>query len=267
LAGAIVTVNAALLRRWEQAARKGERVNVTRDISLMVLEVTLTAIFGRDYGQVAPHFAILSDETVRDLQFARAFRMLGNIVVEVAARRRAENRNATDILGMLMAARDRDSGQAMPNRQLVNEIMTLIVAGHETTASTLNWAWYLLSQHPDAEARLSSEFGRLHTGAFPGLAELPKFAYTRQVVDETLRLYPAVWLISRRARKDDRLGDYFVPTGTEVYIHFTLLHPAPPRPLGGSGSLRSGSLRARSFAGSAPAGDAPVFRGPAKLHR
>jgi cytochrome P450 len=103
----------------------------------MVLEVTLTAIFGRDYGQVAPHFGILSDETVRDLQFARAFRMLGNIVVEVAARRRAENTNATDILGMLMAARDRGSGRAMPDRQLVNEIMTLIVAGHETTAGTI----------------------------------------------------------------------------------------------------------------------------------
>jgi cytochrome P450 len=227
LAGAIVTANAALLRTWEEAARRGERVNVTRDISLMVLEVTLTAIFGRDYGQVASHFSILSDEPARDLQFARAFRMLGNIVVEVAARRRAENTNATDILGMLMAARDRDSGQSMPDRQLVNEIMTLIVAGHETTASTLNWAWYLLSQHPDAEERLSSELGRLHAGAFPGLADLPKFAYTRQVVDEALRLYPAVWLISRRAREDDRLGGYFVPAGTEVYIspYFIQRHP------------------------------------------
>jgi cytochrome P450 len=82
----------------------------------------------------------------------------------------------------------------------------------------LNWAWYLLSQHPEVEQKLSNELGSLPASGFPGVGELPKFAYTRQVIDEALRLYPAVWLISRRALKDDRLGDYLVPAGTEVYI-------------------------------------------------
>ncbi len=227
LTGVISAANVALLERWEQAARNNGSVNVTRDVSLVALEVVLVAIFGRDYAQVAPHFGILSDESARDLQFAQAFRALGKIVVQVAARRRKEAIDATDILGMLMAARDRDSGEAMPDHQLVNEIMTLIVAGHETTAGTLNWAWYLLSQHPEVEEKLSRELGNLPAGEVPQLGDLPKFTYTRQVIDEALRLYPAVWLISRRALKDDRLGDYFVPAGTEVYIspYFIQRHP------------------------------------------
>jgi cytochrome P450 len=227
LTGVISAANVALLERWEQAARNNDSVNVTRDVSLVALEVVLVAIFGRDYQDVAPHFNILSDESARDLQFAQAFRALGKIVVQIAARRRSENIVATDILGMLMAARDRDSGQAMPDHQLVNEIMTLIVAGHETTAGTLNWAWYLLSQHPEVEQKLSGELGNLLASDVPDLDDLPKFAYTRQVIDEALRLYPAVWLISRRALQDDRLGDYFVPAGTEVYIspYFIQRHP------------------------------------------
>ena len=210
--------NLAQLRRWEQAARKGVSINLTRDISGLVLEVTLTAIFGSDYEQVAPHFNILSEESARTLAFAQAFRSLGKILLELFAQRRKEKTVSVDILGRLMDARDEKSGQAMPDRQLVNEILTLIVAGHETTASTLNWTWYLLSQHPEAEEKLSSELDNLLGTTFPDLADLPRFTYTRQVIDETLRLYPAVWLLTRRALKDDCLGDYFVPAGTEIYI-------------------------------------------------
>jgi enediyne biosynthesis protein E7 len=112
-------------------------VNITSDISHMVLKVVLVSIFGDDYEQVAPHFNILSDESARNLQFAQKFRPLGKIVSEVADQRRKQHRTATDMLGMLMEARDRRS-QAMLDSQLVREIITLIVAGHETTASTLN---------------------------------------------------------------------------------------------------------------------------------
>jgi cytochrome P450 len=119
---------------------------------------------------------------------------------------------------MLMAARDRDTGEGMPDRQLVNETMTLIVAGHETTASTLNWVWYLLSQHPEAETKLSCELENLCSTAFSEFGELSKFTYVRQVIDETLRLYPAGWLMTRKALADDQLGEYFVPAGTEIYI-------------------------------------------------
>jgi cytochrome P450 len=224
----ITTANVALLKKWEAAARRRERVNATRDISLMVLEVVLIAIFGADYGQAAPHFNLLSDESARNLQFAQVFRSLGKFVAELAAQRRQQEIKSADILGMLMEARDRESGRAMTERQLVNEIMTLVVAGHETTASTLNWTWYFLSQHPEVEEKLSRELDNQPASKAPGLDDLPKFTYTRQVLDEAMRLYPPGWLMTRRALKDDRLGDYFVPAGTEIYIapYFIQRHPA-----------------------------------------
>jgi cytochrome P450 len=107
------------------------------------------------------------------------------------------------------------------------EIMTLIVAGHETTASTLNWAWYLLSENSAVEEKLSSELDTLVGSDFPDLNELPRFTYTRNVIEETLRLYPAGWLMTRRALKDDQLGEYFVPAGTEVYMSPYLIQRHP----------------------------------------
>jgi cytochrome P450 len=100
--------------------------------------VTLRAIFGNDYDQVAEHFNVLSQESARDLKFAQSFRALEKIVFLLAAERRKRIAEANDLLSKLMAAGD-PSGQPMRDRQLVNEIKTLIVAGHETTASTLNW--------------------------------------------------------------------------------------------------------------------------------
>jgi cytochrome P450 len=116
----------------------------------------------------------------------------------------------------------------MPDSQIVSEIMTLIVAGHETTASTLNWTWYLLSKNSDIEEKLSSELNTMSGNEFPKLSELSRFTFTRQVIEETLRLYPAGWLMTRKALRDDQLGDYFVPAGTEIYISPYLIqrHPA-----------------------------------------
>ena len=223
----IAASNVALLERWQEAAHKKISVNVTRDVSGMVLEVMLISIFGADYEQVAPRFNILSEESMRNLEFAQAFRSIEKIILQLAAQRRREKTTSTDILGMLMEARDLKSGQAMSDHQLVNEIKTIIVAGHETTASTLSWIWYLLSQHPVVEKKLSSELNQLLGSESPVLECLPKFAYTRQVLDEALRLYPAGWLLTRRALKDDQLGDYFVPAGTEIYIspYFIQRHP------------------------------------------
>ncbi len=227
LTNVIVTANVALRKKWEDAAHQKTTVNVTHDLSLMVLNVVLISIFGDDYEKVAPHFGVLSDETARDLQFAQSFRSLGAQVASIATKRREANVRSTDILGMLMDARDRDSGLRMPDRQLVSEIMTLIVAGHETTASTLNWTWYLLSQNPEIEKKLSRELDNWIGSEFPELSDLPKFTYTRQVIDEVLRLYPAGWLMTRKALKDDQIGDYFVPAGTEIYIspYFIQRHP------------------------------------------
>jgi cytochrome P450 len=227
LINVISEANIELLKKWKDAAQKRESVNITSDISHMVLKVVLISIFGDDYEQLAPHFNILSDESARNLEFAQRFTRLGKMVSEVGGQRRKQNRTCTDMLGMLMAARD-PKGQAMPDGQLVREIMTLIVAGHETTASTLNWTWYLLSKSAGVEEKLSRELNAVSGRGSQEIGDLPKFVYTRQVIEETLRLYPAGWLMTRAAINNDQLGDYFVPAGTEIYIspYFIQRHPA-----------------------------------------
>jgi len=218
-------VNSALLGKWQLAARRNENVNVTRDVSGVALEVVLRFILGEDYERVGFHFDLLTQEQARNMQFALSFRALGKIIREVIDRRREHLTISGDALGMLMEARDPENGQSMPDSQLIDEILTLIVAGHETTASTLSWAWYLISQHPEVEQKLSNELNTLT--ACSELVDLPRFLYTRQVIDEVMRLYPAGWLLTRRALHDDHLGEYFVPAGTEIYIplYFIQRHP------------------------------------------
>ena len=214
----MTSANAKLIEKWEKAAQQNEAVNVTSDVSLMVLEVTLRALFGADYPLAASFFKILHDNPDRNLGFAQTFVDLRRIVAEVIERRRAYASADADIVGLLMKARDQ-TGRPMPDEQLVKEITTIIVAGHETTASTLNLLWYLVSQNQDVERLLTEEIaGLLPAESFPAMDQLPKFTYTRCVIDEALRLYPAGWLLTRRALKDDQLGDYFVPAGTEIYI-------------------------------------------------
>jgi cytochrome P450 len=221
----IAAVNTKLLGKWQLAAQRNESVNVTRDVSSMVLEVVLRFILGDDYEAVGFHFDLLSQQQARNIEFAMSFRALGKTILQVIERRREENPTALDALGMLMQARDPESGRLMENGQLVDEILTMIVAGHETTASTLNWVWYLISQHSEVENKLSKELDALT--ACSELVDLPRFPYTRQVIDETMRLYPAGWLLTRKAMRDDRLGEYFVPAGTEIYVppYFIQRHP------------------------------------------
>jgi len=221
----ITAVNTELLRKWQLAAQKNESVNVTRDVSSTALEVVLRFVLGDDYERVGSHFDLLSRETARNMEFACSFRALGKILLPVIHRRRKCAAMSTDALGILMEARDPKSGQLMPDGQLIDEILTMIVAGHETTASTLNWAWYLISQHPEVEQRLSDELNTLPASSEFG--DLPGFLYTRQIIDETMRLYPAGWVVTRKALGNDRLGDYFVPAGTEIYVapYFIQRHP------------------------------------------
>ena len=227
LTNMIASVNAELLEKWTLAAKRRETVNVTHDISFMVLKVTLIAIFGDDYDTVATHFNLIAEESARNLEFAKDFRALGKIIREIAAQRRRDGRTAADFLGKMMQARDREHGEPMSEGQLTAEVMTLIVAGHETTGGLLNWLWYLLSQHPEVQTKLSREIDRLPWEGVPAMDELPRYTYTRQVIDEALRLYPPAWLVTRKARADDRLGDFFVPAGTEIYISPYIIQRSP----------------------------------------
>jgi enediyne biosynthesis protein E7 len=229
----IAAANDRFLARWDELAGRGELLNLTDELSALTLEIVLRSIFGRDLDRLAQQlggnpFDVVSKEPARDLQFAFKFRSLTKLVAQLIARRRTEpDEEHFDYVAMLMQARDKETGEPMGERELIDEIMTLIVAGHETTASGLNWTWYLLSQHPQAEARLHAELDAAPQLAAPTLAEMETLSYTSQVISEALRLYPPAWLLSRRTIEADVLGGYTVPAGTDVLLPLYLLHRHP----------------------------------------
>jgi enediyne biosynthesis protein E7 len=231
-ASSIAASNDALLARWEASADQGRPVNVTEGMSAMTLDIVLRSIFGRDLDRLVAEtgsnpFDLVAQDSARDLRFAYRFRSLNRLVAGLIERRRHEAEEHHDFVAMLMAARDGGTGAPMSERELINEIMTLIVAGHETTATGLTWTWYLLSQHPDAEARLHAELDALperHPLELAASGELP---VARAVVDEALRLYPPVWVFTRRALEADTLGGFAVPAGTDVILPTYVIHRHP----------------------------------------
>jgi cytochrome P450 len=175
---------------------------------------------------MAPRFEILTEQPERSLAFADAFRPLADLVIQLAVKRRADNFPRHDLLGMLMQARDRETGSAMSDRQLAREVMTLVVAGHETTASVLNWTWYLLARHPAVDDELADELSSLGDN-LPSVDDMPRFSQTRRIIEEVMRLYPPGWLLTRKALADDHVGGYLVPAGTEIYIAPYLIQRHP----------------------------------------
>jgi enediyne biosynthesis protein E7 len=219
--------NAALAKKWEAAARAGASVNVTQDMSEVTLGIVLRALFGDDLerlqtGSGESPFALLAEDSDRNLAFAYKFRRLGKLILDDIERRRRDNVRRNDIVSLLLDARDRQTGAPMADRQLIDEIMTLIVAGHETTASALNWFWYLLGESPDVAARLHAEVDAAGFGA-PSEVDLEQLPYARRVLDETLRLYPPGWLLTRRSIAPDTIGGHALPAGTDVLISPYLL--------------------------------------------
>jgi cytochrome P450 len=228
----IAAANERRIERWESLSGRGEPVNVTDEMSELTLEIVLRSIFGRDLDRLtqqlgANPFEVVTREQSRDLQFAYKFRSLTKLVAQLIERRRAVPEEHFDYVAMLMSARDKETGAPMAERELIDEIMTLIVAGHETTASGLNWTWYLLSQHPEAEARLHAELDAAPELAAPSLTQMEALSYTSQVVNEALRLYPPGWLLSRRTIAADVLGGFAVPAGSNVLLPLYLLHRHP----------------------------------------
>ena len=228
----IAAANERRLASWDELAARGEPVNLTDEMSDLTLEIVLRSIFGRDLdrlsGQLGGNpFEVVTREQNRDLQFAYKFRSLTKLVAQLIARRRAEPEEHFDYVAMLMAVRDKESGAPMGERELIDEVMTLIVAGHETTASGLNWTWYLLSQHPQVTARLHAEIDASAEIDSPSLAQMEALTYAQQVVHEALRLYPPGWLLSRRTIEPDVLGGYPVPANTNVLLPLYLLHRHP----------------------------------------
>ncbi len=165
--------------------------------------------------------------TPRNRRFNRAMKMLDEVVYGVIEQRRKSDRDEGDLLSMLMSARDEDTGEGMDDLQLRDELMTMLLAGHETSANALTWAWYLLSKHPAVERRLHEEVREVLGDRAPSFEDLPKLKYTRMVIDEVLRLYPPAWLYTRGTIEADEIGGYHIPGKSVVMISPYVLHRNP----------------------------------------
>jgi cytochrome P450 len=128
---------------------------------------------------------------------------------------------------MMLDMRDADTGEGLSDQQARDEIVTIFFAGHETTAATMAWAFYLLSQHPDVEERIRAEAKSVLGRRTPTFADLPKLVYMQQVIHEVLRLYPAAYLFAREALVDDVLDGYPIPTNTLIFISPYVGHRDP----------------------------------------
>lgn len=224
--------NLALRDEWERLADGGATLDITTAMSRLGLSVILRAIFSTDLDRMiqqegANPFAFLAEDPTRDLNTAVRFRHLGKLVLDYVHQRRRTGARPFDLLSLMMDARDKQTGTSMNDKELLDEINTLIIAGHETSAGTLNWAWYLLDRHPEVETRLLAEIAGRLPGEDFSFDQLMGLDYMACFLKETLRLYPPVWLYSRRALADDTLGEFHVPRGAHIFIAPYLLHRQP----------------------------------------
>jgi cytochrome P450 len=213
-----------------RAAGPDPVIDLTTTMSVFGLQVILRAIFSSDLARLEDQpggnpFAFLAADPTRDIRTVVRLRELTRVVQACIDRRRATGERPFDFLSALMDARDRRTGAGMTDRELLDEVKTLIVAGHETSAGTLNWAWYRLARHPEVADRLDAELATL--GPDFGFEALMALRYLPAVLKETLRLYPPVWLFSRRAVAADRVGELEIPAGAHIFLSPYLVHRRP----------------------------------------
>src|SRR5216684_3845566 len=243
----ITTEEAArLLQGW----KNGETRNIHNDMMNVTLRIVLRSLFGSNLGEsmkvIEPALdAIMVSSsgfhsiafflglpTLTRARHFRAVREIDRVVYALIARGReklksGEGRTANaeqqtvggakDLLTLLLTARD-DDGNSMSDQQLRDEVITLLLAGHETTALNLSWSWYLLAQHPEVEEKLHAELDAVLGGRPPCAADLPKLQYTDRVIRETLRLYPPAWRIFRRTQEAFTVGEYVLPAGSNIVL-------------------------------------------------
>jgi len=217
-------------QHWAVLARAEENCNITAETSDFALELILKCIFGNDYethilADEGNAFDFLTRDSTRDLSVVMKVQNLKSLLIGIINDRRGGAKSdAYDFLAMYLQARDKD-GNGFSDKALFDELMTLVVAGFETSANTLNWVWYLIANHPDVEAKLIAEAEQLVPNAGSINADaLAAMHYTQQVLEEALRLYPPVWLFTRRSTADDELTDFDVPPGTDIFLSPFVLH-------------------------------------------
>jgi cytochrome P450 len=205
---------------------ESDAVAIGRAISELM---KLSPRFSLPFAAVLMRLPLPSSRRLRQAQ-----QVLDTTIYRIIEERRAEGMDHGDLLSMLLLAQDETGDQTgMTDRQIHDEALTLLLAGHETTAVALTWTWYLLSQHPEVEAALHAELDAALGKRVPTAADLPHLSYTRQIFAESLRLYPPAWLMTRRNLDVFAVGKYTLPARTFIMISPYITHhdarffPAP----------------------------------------
>jgi cytochrome P450 len=226
--------------------RDGARVDISREMMALTLRVVAKALFDTDVAEVTDIVAEVATvgQELANRRFRRLFNppawlptrdnrmsrrevaLLDGVVLPMIEARLTSGEDRGDLLSMLVLSED-DQGRTMTVRQARDEVATLILAGHETTALTLAWTWMLLALHPEVADRLHGELSRVLGGRPPRADDLPQLPYTEMVVKESMRLYPPAWIVARQAIEDADLGGFVLPKYSTVFISPYSLHRDP----------------------------------------
>lgn len=245
LVDTLVDSTRSMLARWEEHARTGEPIELSREMSRITLSQMGRAVLTEDMNETRPRvrdgirFIMTHDDRDRSLwdlvriprpswkRYAQAIAALDEMIYEVIAQRHQSPGAPDDMLSLLMAARDVETGEGMNDELLRDEVMNLFVGGHEATATALAWTWYQIRRHPQVEQRMRQEIAEVLGEREPGVRDLPNLRYTTQVFQESMRLLPPAWLVGRVAMGADRIGGWDIPPGATVGICTYLLHRHP----------------------------------------
>jgi cytochrome P450 len=231
----------SLVQSWEA----GQQIDLHAAMMRLTLQIVGKTLFQSDVERDAPrvgkNLQLLLEHTFdfrrllltphwlptrRNRQAHRAIRELTEIIDGIIEQRRSANTDRGDLLSLLIQAQDED-GSRMTTQQLRDEALTLFLAGHETTASTVSWTWWLLAQNPRVEQKFHAELEAVLAGRLPTLDDIPKLTYTSQIISESLRLYPPAWAMARLAIEDHSLAGYPVPKGTGIAAVTWMVHRDP----------------------------------------
>ena len=271
---------------WESAAESGEPLDLQSEMSRVTMKIIVRAMFSDRLDEAEAHGVSEAMRALdrhrlrfrdfigvpewlprrRDPAVRAAVGAIDRTVNRIIAERRAQGEDRGDLLSMMMLAEDAETGERMTDRQLRDETITIFLAGHETTATALVWTFYALHRFPEVEARLHAEVDSALGNAPPRLADLANLSWTRMTVEETMRLYPTVAMLSRQAVAGDEILGVRVPPPDDYQPQYLACAPQP-------GELaRPGTLRPRTFRFHPPARAAearlfPVRQRPSHLHR
>jgi cytochrome P450 len=245
----IVGETTKMIARWQPKVAAGETIEVLDEMMRLTLGVigwlACSTELADESSQIGEAVAVAlrhvqnvlnnplrlpdSFPTPENLRFRRAVRVFDEVVYGILERRRAQaaEERPSDLLGLLLQARDEETGESLSDEELRNELLTFLIAGHETTALALTWLFYLLAKNPPAARRVQTEIASGLGGALPTAQTVAALPYTRHCIDEAMRLYPPAPIVSRRSIAEDEIGGYRIPPETTIVMSPWVTHRAP----------------------------------------